>query len=469
VNINGNFVYTPNNGYYGQDTIYIAVCDSGNPLPAQCVSDTLIIIINPVAAIANAGQDQTICNDSIVLNGNSTPVGNGIWTVISGSATFADSSIFNTTANGLSVGQNILTWSISSIFGTTTDTVIINVTPPLTQPNAGLDKVICTFNDTLSAELPTIGTGIWSSIAGSGIIADVNAANTLVSSLGVGANTFIWTVSNGICPSVSDTVTINVTPSPSSSAAGADLQICGTSIQLNANTPIIGVGYWTKINNGTTISDTLNPQTLVFNLNTGANKFVWIINNGVCAASADTVEIFTFQNSTLPFAGNDTTVCKNQLVLNANTIDIGIGQWGIVTSTGTLSDFNATNAEITNLNVGENVIIWTSVNGLCPMLTDTIIIQFQECPDTTVFIPEGFSPNNDGTNDEFIISGTGGKNVSVQIFNRWGSKVYENNNYQNDWRGTNEDSKELLDATYYYIIKVDGEESARTGYITIWR
>jgi hypothetical protein len=93
------------------------------------------------------------------------------------------------------------------------------------------------------------------------------------------------------------------------------LQICGTSIQLNANTPIIGVGHWTKINSGTTISDTLSPQTLVFNLNTGANKFVWIINNGVCTASADTVEIFTFQNSTLPFAGNDTTVCKNQLVL----------------------------------------------------------------------------------------------------------------------------------------------------------
>jgi VCBS repeat-containing protein len=189
VNINGNFVYTPNTGFYGQDTIYIAVCDSGNPLPALCVTDTLIIIVNPIPAIANAGTDQTICNDSIVLNGNSTPVGNGIWTVLSGSATFADSSIFNTTANSLSVGQNILTWSISSIFGTTTDTVIINVTPPLAQPNAGLDKVICAFNDTLSAVLPTIGAGIWSSIAGSGIIADVNAANTLVSSLGVGANT----------------------------------------------------------------------------------------------------------------------------------------------------------------------------------------------------------------------------------------------------------------------------------------
>jgi gliding motility-associated-like protein len=469
INTNGDFVYTPNTGFYGQDTVIIHVCDSGIPLPVNCVNDTLIININPIPAIANAGADQTICSNSIVLTGNATPVGNGLWTVISGNAIFADSSIYNTIANNLAIGQNILTWSISSNSGTTTDTVVINVVTPLAQPNAGADKIICSFSDSLQALAPLTGNGVWSVIGGSGIITDVNAASTSINSLGVGNNTFVWTVSNAICPAVSDTVIINVTPVPSNSAAGADLQICGTSIQLNANTPITGVGHWIKINNGSTISDTLSPQALVFNLNTGSNKFVWSIENGVCPANVDTVEIFTFQNSTSPIAGNDTTICQNEITLNANTIDIGIGQWGIVSSAGTFSDFNLKNTQITNLNEGENILVWTSVNGVCPMLSDTIIIQYQACPDTTVFIPQGFSPNNDGTNDVFIITGTGGKNVSVQIFNRWGSKVYENNNYQNDWGGTNEDSKELLDATYYYIIKVDGEAEARTGYITVWR
>nr|MBP8249429.1 tandem-95 repeat protein [Chitinophagales bacterium] len=469
VNSNGDFIYTPNTGYYGQDTIYINVCDSGNPLPAACVVDTLFIVINPIPAIANAGLDQTICIDTLVLNANSTPVGDGLWTVISGNASFTDSSVFNTTALNLAIGQNILMWSISSGSGITTDTVIINVTPPLSQPNAGIDKIICAFSDTLNAIAPATGTGVWSIVSGSGIIADINAANTSVTSLGTGNNIFVWTVSNSICPSVSDTVIFTVTPQPSGASAGADLQICGTSIQLNANTPTTGQAYWKKINQAASISDTLNAQALVFNLSTGSNQFVWIVENGVCPASTDTVNIFTFQNSTLPIAGNDTTICQNQFTLGANTIDIGIGQWGIVTSAGSLSDYNLANAEITNLNEGENILIWTSVNGVCPILSDTIIIQYQLCPDTTVFIPEGFSPNNDGTNDVFIISGTGGANVSVQIFNRWGSKVYENNNYQNDWGGTNEDTKELLDATYYYIIKVDGEEKARTGYLTIWR
>ena len=469
VNINGDFVYTPNAGYYGQDTIYINVCDSGIPLPVSCVVDTLVITINPIAAIANAGTDQTICIDSLILSGNSTPVGNGLWTVISGNAVFADSSIFNTTAYNLTVGQNVLMWSITSNSVTTTDTVVIILTPPLAQPNAGIDKTICAFADTLNAIAPALGSGVWSIVSGFGIIADINAANTSIISLGTGNNIFVWTVSNSICPAVTDTVIFTVTPQPTASFAGTDVQICGTSIQLNANTPTIGSAYWKKINPASSISDTLNAQALVFDLGVGSNQFIWVIKNGVCAASLDTVDVFTFQNSTAPFAGNDTTVCQNQFLLKANTIDIGVGQWGIISSTGALSDFNIANAEISNLNEGENILVWTSVNGVCPIQTDTIIIQFQACPDTSVFIPEGFSPNNDGTNDVFIISGTGGGTVSVQIFNRWGSKVYENNNYQNDWGGTNEDAKELLDATYYYIIKVNGEEKARTGYLTIWR
>lgn len=471
LNTNGNFVYTPDSGFYGQDTIIVLVCDNGFPLPVNCVNDTLIITVNPIPSIANAGLDQTVCSDSTTLGGNSTPVGSGLWALVSGTATFADSSVFNTVVNNLSIGQNVLVWSIISNSGITTDTVIVNVTPPLTQPDAGTDQTICEFNYTLNAIVPTIGTGVWTLAVGggSGVIIDPNAFNTAVSNLGIGNNVFVWTVSDGICPPVSDDVTISVNPPPTTADAGTDAQVCGTSFIIDANTPIIGVGYWTKLNPLTTINDTLNDQTQVLNLGVGSNQFVWNVRNGVCPVSTDTVEIFTFQNSTAPFAGNDTSICQNQFTLNANIIDIGIGQWGIVTSAGTFADFNVNNTVITNLNEGENILIWTSVNGLCPMLTDTIIVQYEPCPDTTVFVPEGFSPNNDGTNDVFVISGTGGANVSVQIFNRWGSKVYENNNYQNDWGGTNEDSKELLDATYYYIIKVDGEDKARTGYITIWR
>ena len=54
-------------------------------------------------------------------------------------------------------------------------------------------------------------------------------------------------------------------------------------------------------------------------------------------------------------------------------------------------------------------------------------------------------------------------NVSVTIFNRWGSKVYASSNYKNDWDGTNQFGvsigDELPGGTYFYIIDLgDGSE-----------
>ena len=64
-------------------------------------------------------------------------------------------------------------------------------------------------------------------------------------------------------------------------------------------------------------------------------------------------------------------------------------------------------------------------------------------------VPNIITPNGDGHNDKFVI-----KNIefvessTVLVFNRWGKKVYESNNYQNDWDGDN-----LADGVYYYVIR----------------
>lgn len=467
----GYYTYIPNTGYYGQDTILIPVCDSGYPLPAVCVTDTLIITIAPVASVANAGADLTICENSAVsLSGNSTPVGDGLWTIVSGTAIFADSSLFNTGAWGFSLGLNQLVWSITWAGNTTSDTVNITVLAPPDLPNAGIDKTICSYTDTLQALDPINASGQWSLISGSGVIALPNAAQTTVSSLGNGNNIFVWTVSNGVCPSVSDTVVISVTPMPSVAFAGNDMEICNSTLMLNASSPIIGSGHWENITqNRTVIADSLDAQSNAYNLLIGLNRFVWVVENGVCPSSTDTLNIFTYQMPQKPFAGTDTTICQAQYTLNAQAANFGYGEWSIVSSSGIVENYYQDSTLVTALNEGENIFVWTVSNGVCEQQRDTIIIQYEICPDTVLFVPEGFSPNGDGVNDVFVISGANGKKVGVQIFNRWGSKVYESNNYQNDWGGTNDDKKELLDATYYYIITVEGEAKARTGYLTLWR
>ncbi|MEM9980869.1 MAG: Ig-like domain-containing protein [Bacteroidota bacterium] len=89
-----------------------------------------------------------------------------------------------------------------------------------------------------------------------------------------------------------------------------------------------------------------------------------------------------------------------------------------------------------------------------------------------IYIPEGFSPNNDGINDFFIIDGTDGRTLYLRIFNRWGNIIYESEDYLNNWDGTSNRGlrvgEMIPDGTYFYIAEFDsGERFSR--YITIKR
>lgn len=78
-------------------------------------------------------------------------------------------------------------------------------------------------------------------------------------------------------------------------------------------------------------------------------------------------------------------------------------------------------------------------------------------------LPNAFSPNDDGLNDYFVISGLGStEESSLEVFNRWGTIVYrsQGNSYENDWDGRSNTGamvsigKELPNGTYFYIYKV---------------
>lgn len=79
----------------------------------------------------------------------------------------------------------------------------------------------------------------------------------------------------------------------------------------------------------------------------------------------------------------------------------------------------------------------------------------------------GFSPNGDGINDFFTIDGIDRYENELRIFNRGGNIVFKQKQYQNDWSG-DFDGKNLLNGTYFYLLKYDGNKKV-TGYVVIQR
>jgi len=83
-------------------------------------------------------------------------------------------------------------------------------------------------------------------------------------------------------------------------------------------------------------------------------------------------------------------------------------------------------------------------------------------PKVDVIIPGGFSPNNDGIDDAWIIKRPFGTIIAVKVFNRWGNEVYSNSNYKNDWRGkgiSNFIGEDVPEGTYFYVVEATDLEN----------
>jgi gliding motility-associated-like protein len=107
--------------------------------------------------------------------------------------------------------------------------------------------------------------------------------------------------------------------------------------------------------------------------------------------------------------------------------------------------------------------------------TDQAVITIYIVDKTEVItVPEGFSPNNDGFNDAFVINGLEPTDkVDIKIYNRWGTLIYEENNYNNDWDGRANVNmslgQNLPSGTYFYIIKINGNDKEISGYVYMKR
>ena len=95
-------------------------------------------------------------------------------------------------------------------------------------------------------------------------------------------------------------------------------------------------------------------------------------------------------------------------------------------------------------------------------------VQVEECPDVAIYIPNSFSPNDDGLNDIFEAYGVGIVEFSMMVFNRWGELIFESNKIEHQlgglrmggWDGIYK-SIPCQEDVYAYAIKYKGIKSTK--------
>ncbi|MBN1143091.1 MAG: immunoglobulin domain-containing protein [Bacteroidales bacterium] len=327
----------------------------------ECVSHDDVMISNDYVQ-AEAGADQVMCSDRTLLQANDPGYSEGFWTIAGAAngADILDPHTPNSVVENLAPGANVLRWTITKNSCISYDEVVLTNNLP-TRAFAGEDMYLCQDEQQLRANTISQGTGTWSVLSGSGSFSDLNNSLAMVSDLGSGANILRWTSENQGCTTTDEVVIYNNLPVDV--YAGLDQELCSDSTVLYANPPSLGKGYWTVLQGSAVFDDPLQYNTSVNQLRNGINKLKWTVATTGCSVT-DTVQI----SNNLPsvaVAGSDFAVCNSTGTLSANTPMYGTGEWSLMSGSGNIASPALPQTTITELALGENILVWTISNKNC--------------------------------------------------------------------------------------------------------
>lgn len=111
-------------------------------------------------------------------------------------------------------------------------------------------------------------------------------------------------------------------------------------------------------------------------------------------------------------------------------------------------------------------------DGACLRTDSVTLFLFEaECSEPNIFVPNTFTPNGDGENDQLRVRGGNIANMEFSVFNRWGENIFKTNVQNDGWDGTFKgDLAEPAVYVYYLTVDCDGGESYfKKGNVTLIR
>ncbi|MEX1003689.1 MAG: gliding motility-associated C-terminal domain-containing protein [Crocinitomicaceae bacterium] len=268
----------------------------------------------------------------------------------------------------------------------------------------------------------------------------------------------VYTTPGPECPN-SDTFNITIIAQDQALFSYGDTTFCTSEISVAPTITGTPSGYFNSIN-PLLLLDTLSGEINLLSTTEG-NYTITYITSGICPDTNSTQLSVYLQP--IANAGEDQELFfLYETQLQAVPANSGTGIWSIIQGGGNIADPTDSTSLITQLESGINLLEWSVANGSCPTAIDEVQITVN-----ALFIPQALTPNNDGDNDLFVIEGIELLAHKIEIFNRWGQKVFESEQYENNWDGTDDSGNELSADTYFYIITA--KDQTFKGYVVIKR
>jgi len=453
----------------------VGVAYSITPVINGCPGTTFIyrVSVYPQVIIPVANSNSPVCIGSTIhLLTPTVPGASYLWTGPNGySSSLQNSDITNVSAANAGT-YNLITMVRGCSSPTASVAVVVDALPVA---NAGPDQRACITNPSITLAGSVTGgttTGIWTT-AGSGTFtpaSNVLNAQYMPSDGDRAAGSVILTLSSTSsdnCNISTSSMTITFGPLTVVNAGGGQ-DVCSqtTSVKLNGSIAIPGGGTWSTSGGGTfnpspndldasyvpAAADVQNGSVLLTLHATGANQ---------CDVPTDSLLIKFIPPPTVNAGGI-------RYVLKGRTITLNP-----VASEDSLHYLWSPNTDINNDTLKNPVITGdmditytltvTDPRG-CVAQSQTFIKVSPE-----IKIDNTFTPNGDGINDYWDITGLiAYQDATVDIFNRYGQKVFHSLGYPKPWDGTY-GNQPLPVGVYYYIINTNYEGQVLSGYVTIIR
>jgi gliding motility-associated-like protein len=393
--------------------------------------------------------------NKVCVGGNITltdTVAGGTW-----GGTNLHSTLSGSVVTGISPGMDTITYTVTGTYCAATVIKTVRVTP-LPEPGTitGASPVCVGATVTLNE---TVSGGRW--VDDNTTVATIDTLTGMVTALSTGTTTIRYTVidTNGCTDST--TFTFTVTPPQFSIDGTTTNELCYDGTNGKIELRISGTPpFEYEWSNGKT-------DEVIDGLPAGTYS-VSVTQPATHCKLTHTFEIVQPDSITI------------SLDLVPDTCKLGRGSI-IAVATGGTSPYTYSwsdsagskgiTATINELRSGAYTLTVTDANSCI----DTLNTVLTEEPCNNVVIHDVITPNGDGANDKWVIEGIHlYPNNIVQIFDKWGDKVYEKRSYENDWYGQNKNNTLLPDGTYYYIVKLSeenktGGETEFTGTVLVKR